>query len=171
VLSPSQRFLLAAILACLPGGCGTIGNLKGVPGPPISYAEVWLSPHGRLMCADSLDPTGPKGTCWAFGGVTESASFGKNYIIGGLTPDFDSLGKGGLFDGACMLAIGSVALAVDVPLSLVGDVVTLPVVYARQHEEPWATWWGQQAFEKSRDEERRPPVADPFAESNSPPGR
>lgn len=33
---------------------------------------------------------------------------------------------------------------VDIPLSLIGDVLTLPVVYARVRREPWATNWGEQ---------------------------
>ncbi len=52
--------------------------------------------------------------------------------------------------GATVLAfeVGNVPLAMmstlDVPFSLVGDVVTLPVAYARQQGAPWATWWGVQ---------------------------
>jgi uncharacterized protein YceK len=55
--------------------------------------------------------------------------------------------KGGMFVLACppYIPIGVWILAVDTPLSLVGDVLTLPVVYARKRGEPWATWWGAQA--------------------------
>ena len=44
-----------------------------------------------------------------------------------------------------MVGAWTVILAVDTPLTFVGDVMTLPIVHARQEGAPWATSWGLQA--------------------------
>jgi hypothetical protein len=199
----SELLLVAAALACLQAGCGTVTNLSATPGPPIPYADVWLVPPTnikidstadyceienaflrearasggvkcvnfgtwlaprRMLYQDMEDPNTLQGECWAFGGITRSLSFANTFLVGGLTPDFEHVGEGRLLEMAIMTALGSVALGVDAPLSLVGDVVSLPVVYARQHEAPWATWWGEQVFRPSPNKEPAPQVSNPFVE-------
>ena len=51
---------------------------------------------------------------------------------------FKVIGDGLWFTG---FGIGAI---VDVPLSLIGDVLTWPIAYARRNRHPWATWWGDQ---------------------------
>jgi uncharacterized protein YceK len=75
---------------------------------------------------------GPE-SCEPFGGVRRSFVGGQFLFASPLLP------------------VGVLALGVDVPLSLVADAVTLPLVNARKREEPWATWWGEQS-KKSKDE-------------------
>jgi hypothetical protein len=48
---------------------------------------------------------------------------------------------------------------VDAPLSLAGDIVTLPVVVARRQGCRWATWWGEQAVPEAI--EKPPESPDP----------
>ena len=47
--------------------------------------------------------------------------------------------------GMFLTSAGLVAIA-DSPLSLAGDILTLPVAYARANEYSWATWWGERSF-------------------------
>jgi hypothetical protein len=115
--------LLTAALACGVGGCGTAVNL-------------WSPPE----CCQGMGPT----TCFAFGGVTRSAMLGGFMLVGGPCTAVEEFGQSGLVTGAGMTALGALAL-VDVPLSLAGDLVTLPVAYARSRNMPWATWWGEQS--------------------------
>ena len=56
-----------------------------------------------------------------------------------------SLAGGVMLMGGAQFPIIVAVMAVELPLSFVGDVLTLPVVYARKRGEPWATWWGTQA--------------------------
>jgi hypothetical protein len=52
-------------------------------------------------------------------------------------------------EGLCMSSAGLIAVA-DTPLSLAGDILTLPIAYGRSKEYPWATWWGQKTDENPR---------------------
>jgi hypothetical protein len=42
------------------------------------------------------------------------------------------------------LFVGGLACLVDTPLSLAGDIVTLPIAISRNRGDAWATWWGEQ---------------------------
>jgi hypothetical protein len=75
----------------------------------------------------------PGGLCGAIGGDISICQ-------GDFGPGFEEVGQ-----GMGMTALGLVAIA-DMPLSLAGDILTLPVVYARSHEYWWATWWGEKSF-------------------------
>jgi hypothetical protein len=48
----------------------------------------------------------------------------------------------GQIGGGLMLAGAGLIAIADTPVSLVGDILTLPIAYARHQEYPWATWWG-----------------------------
>jgi uncharacterized protein YceK len=137
------RFLALALLALT--GCGTVHNLKD-------------SPNGPMFCCT--------GCCYPFGGVVRSGAVAVLGTPGGLGaailgdiaicqgnfgPGFDLVGQ-----GMGMTALGLVAIA-DVPLSLAGDILTLPVVYARSHEYWWATWWGKESMGWPATDLIRPP--------------
>jgi hypothetical protein len=71
----------------------------------------------------------------------------------------------GIVYGTGFAAAGLWSLAVDAPLSLVGDVVTFPIAYARSQRAPWAMWWGSQSSspqpadpDKASGEEAAPPA-------------
>ncbi len=64
--------------------------------------------------------------CVPFGGVQRSVMGGSMLAFG-----FNPLGVGA----------ATVAVGVDAPLSLAGDVVTLPYVLARNRGERWANAW------------------------------
>src|SRR3954453_22688115 len=64
--------------------------------------------------------------CEPFGGVERSLVFGGVLLMG----------------GPLAWPLSAAYVAVDTPLSLAGDVLTLPVIFARQSQAPWATWWG-----------------------------
>jgi uncharacterized protein YceK len=127
-----QTLLFVLVLACTPIGCGTIVNLTAPPKAATAYR--------------GMGPT----ECEPFGGVSRSFMLGGLCMAGGLT------GGGGASPLGLLLAPGMVIggaaiLAVDTPLSLVGDVVTLPVVFARMQGAPWATWWGNRGEPTAQD--------------------
>src|SRR5262245_37476386 len=122
---PSRFRLLswAVGLACLQTGCGTFVNLNAPPPP----APPCIGPS----------------TCFPLGGAARSALLGCFGTVCGLdgalhAQSIEEAGQGLLMAGA-----GTVAI-VDTPLSLIGDLVTLPIAYARRQEASWATWWGDQ---------------------------
>jgi hypothetical protein len=59
---------------------------------------------------------------------------------GDFDPALRQIGDGMFLTSAGLLAI------VDIPLSLVGDTLTLPIACARSKQRPWATWWGEQSL-------------------------
>ena len=127
------RTRVGLLLLLLPSvGCGTICNLKD-PG------------DGDIFMGSA--------TCYPFGGVTRSAMRGRTGPPLGVVLAVDGnseICKGNVNEGikkvgaGTGLAIAGVVSIADVPLSLAGDIVTLPVAYARQQGKPWATWWGNQ---------------------------
>jgi uncharacterized protein YceK len=119
-----RALLLAAALVAFSGGCGTVVNLTS---PPPSLAPPGIGPTA----------------CTPFGGAARSGLLGGFCVPCGLLGGWQEIGQGGLLQGAWMTGVGVVAL-LDTPLSLAGDVVTLPIAYARQQGAPWATWWGDQ---------------------------
>jgi uncharacterized protein YceK len=125
MFSPRRLFGFAIALTCLGSGCGTVVNLAAPPEQPF--------------------PTIAPGTCFPFGGVTRSGLLGGFGVVTGMEMAFGFEGIAETGVGLLWTGGGLVALAVDTPLSLVGDVVTLPVAYARSQKMSWATWWGEQS--------------------------
>ncbi len=108
--------LAAAVVLLASCGCGTVMNLAARPGPA---SEPEIVPD----------------TCYPFGGVRRSSLLGVYGVGSGVF----SLCTGDI-KGAGWVGVGVVSLA-DTPVSLAGDVVTLPVAFARRYEMTWATWW------------------------------
>ena len=109
--------IFCAFVACASSGCGTVVNLNDPARNDPKFFNV----------------------CVPFGGVVRSGVLaGAGTVMG--TASLLS----GDFEGAALLPLG-VAAIIDTPVSFVGDFVTLPVAYARQQEQPWATWWGSKS--------------------------
>jgi uncharacterized protein YceK len=134
----SQISFLALIPLALTG-CGTVHNLKD-------------SPNGPMFIGT--------GRCYPFGGVTRSSllavmgpPFGLGETIKGdiaiCRGDFDS-GFDQVGNGLFLTAAGLGAI-IDTPLSLVGDILTFPIAYARSKEYAWATWWGEKSVRVPND--------------------
>ncbi len=127
------RVLLCGILvasAALQSGCGTLENLQAPPGrEPTEGPMKYCGPH----------------TCFAFGGITRTY-WGSDWLVRAGANSLDKIEVDHLLVGTGAITAGVGFLAVDGPLSLVGDVLTLPVAYARSQEQPWATWWGTQGY-------------------------
>jgi uncharacterized protein YceK len=120
-MRPSPRVLPVAFLVGL-AGCGTVHNLNA---PPRTDTPMGLT---------SMGPS----TCFPFGGVARSG------LQGCFGPPFGiaTMVEGDVIKGGGVFGLGLLAWA-DIPLSLAGDVLTLPIAYARSNGEPWATWWGE----------------------------
>jgi uncharacterized protein YceK len=126
------RFLALAVLALT--GCGTVHNLKDSPNGPMFMGTGCCYPLGGVVRSGLLAFVGtPGGLCSAISGDIAICQ-------GDFGPGLEEVGQ-----GMGMTALGLVAIA-DMPLSLAGDILTLPVVYARSHEYWWATWWGKESF-------------------------
>jgi uncharacterized protein YceK len=139
--------LLAACLGCLGSGCGTVVNLTA---PPVSGRPDFV-------------PT----ECSPFGGVTRSALLGVGSLGLGLlgipkSGCAEELGGWAMWTGAGLVAL------VDTPLSLAGDVVTLPIAYARQQGAPWATWWGDQADSAKPEPGKKASVSETSTDTSEP---
>lgn len=163
-MSKSRSFtFLVALLAGTQTGCGTMHNLAA---PPVA------EPVGMSL------PMGP-GACIPFGGVARSGLLGmagpqlgvyfawegqRDLFYGDNAKEgIAKIGNGMLLTGAGLVSI------VDTPLSLAGDIVTLPIAYARQQQYSWATWWGADPsarglhgalFPMPYDSPARPPATD-----------
>jgi hypothetical protein len=112
--------VLAAFAVSAFAGCGTLVNLMSRPG----HAD------GEPYVAGT-----PEASCTVFGGAELSAGYAMSgYLKGAMCL------SNGDPAGLAMVAIGTAAM-VDANISLVGDIVTLPVAYARQQNLPWASWW------------------------------
>jgi uncharacterized protein YceK len=135
-----SHVLLCAVGLSLASGCGTVFNLKAPP--PLGPPEPG-SPYYRAL-PESIGPS----TCFPFGGITRSA-FSSGFCtymglcgatgVGGI----EQIGPGLVMTGAGLVSV------IDMPLSLVGDLVTLPVACARWQGAPWATWWGERQWKPS----------------------
>jgi uncharacterized protein YceK len=112
--------LLFVILFPTFVGCGTINNLEAPPppGPPSFGIPTSCFPLGGIARTGLLAVAGPQ--------------LGVGWIL-----------EGRILEGGGLFGLGVLAW-VDIPFSLVGDVVTLPLAYARSKGEPCATWWGKQ---------------------------
>jgi hypothetical protein len=129
--SRSSGTIVVLALLMLPG-CGTFFNLKDPPNGPLFIGTGVCYPFGGVVRSGLLACMGPPmGPCGVVGGIGTlcQGDFGTGLeLIGG---------------GICMTCAGLAAIA-DTPLSLAGDMLTLPIVYARTHDYAWATWWGEQ---------------------------
>jgi uncharacterized protein YceK len=123
--------ILAPILFVGLTGCGTVNNLKAHPEAV------------GMFCP----------TPFPMGGVTRSAllaTLGPPFGFAGMSQGTAKIVKGDFKEGAEAWTTGAklfcfgIGAWVDVPLSLVGDVVTLPLAYARMKAYPWAMSWGDQ---------------------------
>lgn len=146
--------VLFAALLLAAAGCGTIMNLHAPPEPTSAYR--------------GMGPT----SCEPLGGVNRAAVMGGLTFASGLESLNQGPGEGRMLTGIGLLGAGTVILAVDTPLSLVGDMLTLPVVNARRNHEEWASWWGPST---ARDPlglrtEGPPPGAPPPPGTPPPPG-
>ena len=126
------KFLPLALLALT--GCGTFHNLKDRPDGPLFVGTGRCYPFGGVARSSLLAVMGPPA---GLGGV---ASGSIAVSQGEFGPALRQIGDGMFLTSAGLLAI------VDIPLSLVGDTLTLPVACARPKERPWATWWGEQSL-------------------------
>jgi hypothetical protein len=78
-----------------------------------------------------------------FGGAVRSTFIGASCT---LAPLFGAYEDNLAIDVLCRIGFGCagpVILCVDVPLSLIGDTLSLPIVFARQRGAAWASWWGE----------------------------
>jgi uncharacterized protein YceK len=114
-------------------GCGTLVNLWDPPKGPQMLGTGCCYPFGGVTRSGYLAGGGP------IVGVGEVISGNVTLCKGEFGTGFEEIGAG-LF----LFSAGLVAIA-DTPLSLVGDVLTWPIAYAREKEYPWATWWGRQS--------------------------
>ena len=129
-----MRFLpfgFMAFFLMLLTGCGTMFNLYDCP-------------KGTMFCGT--------GSCYPFGGVTRSgflAIAGPPIGVCGVIQGNIAIAKGDFGEGfesvgmGILVASAGLVAIVDTPVSLAGDILTLPVVHARCNEHPWATWWGK----------------------------
>jgi uncharacterized protein YceK len=106
-------------------GCGTVCNLMAPPESQI------VPPNPGNNFPGSSSP------CEPFGGTVRSSAVNLCAIKGDR--------------GAVLWCVSAYALIVDTPVSFVGDALTLPIALARQHNEPLATWWGDQGNKQTRE--------------------
>jgi uncharacterized protein YceK len=131
-MSTFRFALLASVLTST--GCGTVCNLTDPPDGKRFMGTGECYPFGGVVRSGLLSFFGPPmGTVGLVSGPAEICQ-------GNFSTGFEQFGTGLWLTGSGLVAIA------DVPLSLVGDVLTLPIVYARRNREPWATWWGQQSI-------------------------
>jgi hypothetical protein len=121
----ARTLLIASVLLGMTG-CGTFQNLMAPPATPDTIPMMGIN------------------TCEPFGGAGRSLFAGCVWTLFGTCGWGHEIGQGGLLIGTGSVCAGALALTLDAPLSLLGDVLTLPIVHARKNGEPWATWWGEQ---------------------------
>ncbi len=119
-----HALLALAVLALGNAGCGTVMNLS-TPPTPVKDKET----------GEITEPS------YVFGGVRHSVEVGVGGVAGGtmflctspfflIVPPMSALTAG---TGAGLFACGVVSL-INVPFSLAGDVVTLPLALHREQE-------------------------------------
>jgi uncharacterized protein YceK len=147
-MRPSAMLLLVLSLVASQTGCGTLYNLQAPP------------PVDPMTELGGLAPS----TCAPFGGVQRSAVIGGCGVVMGpiyLVKSVVGVADGGadsrenVVGGLTLTGLGLLAI-VDAPLSLAGDIVTMPVVIARRCEHPWATWWGEAKAAPMKDDGPEP---------------
>jgi hypothetical protein len=113
--------------------------------------------------------------CEPLGGVWRSTVFGLGWTLGGVVELADFEQPWMIVCAPAITCVGVAVLAAEVPLSLVGDLATWPVVAARKRGDAWATWWGYPAEERiplSPERELPAQLLPPIPENGSgpPPG-
>lgn len=134
-----MRTAVAAILAIFTAfttGCGTLVNLHDSP----KHQPMMMVPQSTIPMGGTLRSTvvAVVGTPLSFSGAMQNT---KALVTGKYDGDLKSFLTPVAAMPLCMLGF------VDIPLSLVGDIVTLPIAFARMNEHQWATWWGKESVE------------------------
>jgi hypothetical protein len=133
--SSRWHIIVITIISAAQAGCGTLHNLN---------APAECDPPTQIGAGT--------GRCIPFGGVARSGLLGIGGTpagIGEVIRGQITIAEGGdpsaglksIGTGLWLTGCGLVALA-DTPVSLAGDLVTWPIAYARQQQQPWASWWG-----------------------------
>src|SRR6516162_1915541 len=116
-------FLASVVLAVT--GCGTFFNLKDPPKGPVFMGTGSCYPFGGVARSGALAVLGPPcGVAGVMGGS-------ETIFQGEFASGFQQIGYGMFLTSAGLVAIA------DSPLSLAGDILTLPVAYARANEYSW----------------------------------
>jgi hypothetical protein len=132
-------YMIVASLICVAQvGCGTLHNLHAPPVEQRGFDGTLGSGSGICVPFGGVARSGLMGLVYAPAGISELI----NGELGIIQRDSASEGIARIGNGMVMTATGLVAL-MDTPLSLAGDVVSLPIAIARHQEQPWATWWGK----------------------------
>jgi hypothetical protein len=117
-------------------GCGTLCNLQDSPGMQnLAVGTGACYPFGGAVRSGLLAVMGPPS------GLEEMIEGDLAVCRGEFESGFQQIGRGVFVTSAGVGAI------VDVPLSLAGDILTLPIAYARSKEYRWATWWGEKRLQ------------------------
>jgi uncharacterized protein YceK len=128
---PALLTMALMVFVASQSGCGSMCNLCAFPGgAEIGPSTVFCSPFGGVTRSAMLGGYGTfAGPC----AVVE----GEGMLLSGNAKEgFRTIGSGVALTGAGLVSI------VDTPLSLAGDVLTMPIAHARQQNAPWAAWWG-----------------------------
>ena len=128
---PSTRFLCVVFILPALTGCGTIHNLKDPPDGPAFLGTGVCYPGGGVVRTGLLATMGPAV------GVAETLEGTQTFCKGQYREGAKKAGHGVLF------TLAGLGAWLDLPLSVAGDILTLPVAYARQKQYPWATTWGK----------------------------
>ena len=130
-----HRLGFIALLTLSLTGCGTINNLLDSPKGPLFAGTGCCYPFGGALRSGMLAFMGPP---MGVAGIVE----GDIKVMNGEPASgFQLIGTGSLF------ALGGLGAIADAPVSLCADLLTLPIVYARMQECPWATWWGKESLD------------------------
>lgn len=129
-----SRFGFLPVAAITLTGCGTFCNLKDRPTGPTFVATGSCNPFGGVARSALFAFAGPPT------GLYKIVDGNIAILNGNIGPGFEEIGSGLLLTSNGLIAI------VDTPLSLGGDILTFPIAYARSHEYPWASWWGEKSF-------------------------
>ena len=130
--SSAQNLRLVSLAACglilfVLGGCATVLNVKGqyVPPPPPGQSSIKQTGHIEA----------PKRI---YGGVAMDALFGSGMIVNEYDVEWWAV------------PVGLYTLAIDMPLSAVGDTLTLPVTVPATYRR-----WTAESRESEDSEEQR----------------
>jgi hypothetical protein len=129
-IRPITRTVIG-LLVLSQSGCGTMFNLCAPPEPSVGIGPSSCFPFGGTTRSALLGVVGPSfGFCEVMNGEAK-------LVQGDASEGFKQIGTGLALGGAGIVSI------VDTPVSFVGDVATMSVVFARRARQPWAMWWGE----------------------------
>ena len=110
---------------------------------PFTHTNSWTwsnltAPHsvGSLTIHQLPD------ACFPLGGVTRLFGYAWLLTQGGGYILIERFGHAESFAGLGMTCVGIDALG-HIRNSLLGDILTLPIAYARLRGAAWASWWGE----------------------------